>query len=87
MVKNSLQCRRYRGHGFNSLVGKISGVGNGNSLQYSCLENPMDRGAWLQSMGVTKSEIGLSMHATGLKGWHRKQVPFFFPSLGEKENA
>ena len=47
----------------------------------------MDRGAWLQSMGVTKSEIGLSMHATGLKGWHRKQVPFFFPSLGEKENA
>ena len=28
------------------------GEGNGNSLQYSCLENPMDRGAWwLQSMG------------------------------------
>ena len=22
------------------------GVGNGNTLQYSCLENPMDRGAW-----------------------------------------
>ena len=28
------------------------GEGNGNALQYSCLENPMDRGAWrLQSMG------------------------------------
>ena len=27
------------------------GEGNGNPLQYSCLENPMDRGAWgLQSM-------------------------------------
>ena len=27
------------------------GEGNGNPLQYSCLRNPIDRGAWLQSMG------------------------------------
>ena len=27
--------------------GKSSGVGNGNPLQYTCMENPMDRGAWL----------------------------------------
>ena len=27
------------------------GAGHGNPLQYSCLENPMDRGAWIQSMG------------------------------------
>ena len=27
-------------------LGRSSGEGNGNSLQYSCLENPMDRGAW-----------------------------------------
>ena len=26
--------------------GRFPGVGNGNPLQYSCLENPMDRGAW-----------------------------------------
>ena len=26
--------------------GRAPGVGNGNSLQYSCLENPVDRGAW-----------------------------------------
>ena len=26
--------------------GRAPGEGNGNSLQYSCLENPMDRGAW-----------------------------------------
>ena len=26
--------------------GKSPGVGHGNPLQYSCLENPMDRGAW-----------------------------------------
>ncbi|XDC64506.1 hypothetical protein R6Z07M_015688 [Ovis aries] len=28
-------------------LGRSSGEGNGNPLQYSCLENPMDRGAWL----------------------------------------
>jgi len=27
-------------------TGSIPGEGNGNPLQYSCLENPMDRGAW-----------------------------------------
>ena len=27
-------------------LGRASGVGNGNPLQYSCLENPMDTGAW-----------------------------------------
>ena len=33
-------------------------VGNGNSLLYSCLENPMDRGAWLATVqGITKSWI------------------------------
>ena len=27
-------------------LGRSSGRGHGNPLQYSCLENPMDRGAW-----------------------------------------
>ena len=27
-------------------LGRFPGVGNGNPLQYSCLGNPMDRGAW-----------------------------------------
>ena len=30
-------------------LGRSPGEGNGNPLQYSCLENPMDRGAWQQS--------------------------------------
>ena len=35
--------------------------GNGNPLQYSCLENPMDRGAWRATVyGVAKSRTGLS---------------------------
>ena len=37
--------------------GKSSGEGNGNPLQYSCLENPMDRGAWLATVHeVAKSQ-------------------------------
>ena len=32
--------------GFDPWWGRSHGEGNGNPLQYSCLENPMDRGAW-----------------------------------------
>ena len=36
--------------------GRSPGRGNGNPLQYSCLENPMDRGAWGATVyGVTQS--------------------------------
>ena len=36
--------------------GRSPGEGNGNPLQYSCLENPMDRGAWWATVhGITKS--------------------------------
>ena len=38
-------------------LGRSTGEGNGNPLQYSCLENPMDRGAWWATVcGVTKSQ-------------------------------
>ena len=41
--------------------GKSSGEGNGNPLQYSCLENPMDRGAWRATVhGVANSQTWLS---------------------------
>ena len=37
------------------------GGGNGNPFQYSCLEHPMDRGAWRAAIqGVTKSQTRLS---------------------------
>ena len=36
-------------------LGRSSGGGHGNPLQYSCLENPKDRGAWQATVhGVTK---------------------------------
>jgi len=38
-----------------------AGEGNGTPLQYSCLENPMDRGAWWAAVhGVAKSQTRLS---------------------------
>ena len=43
---------------------RSSGGGNGNPLQYSCLENSMDRGAWRATVhGVTQSQTQLSTHA------------------------
>ena len=43
-------------------LGRSPGGGNGNPLQYSCLGNPMDRGAlWATVHGVTKSGTGLSV--------------------------
>ena len=56
------QCRRHKRGGINPWVGKTPGEGNGTPLQYSCLENPMDRERSLEgySPGVSKSQIQLS---------------------------
>ena len=38
-------------------LGRSPAEGNGNPLQYSCLENPMDRGDWQAAVyGVTKTQ-------------------------------
>ena len=45
-------------------LGRSPGGGNGNPLQYSCLENTMDRVAWWATdPGVPKSQTRLSTHA------------------------
>ena len=45
-------------------LGRSPGGGNDNPLQYSCLENSMDRGAWWATVhGVAKSWTQLSSHA------------------------
>ena len=42
-------------------LGRSPGGGHGNPLQYLCLENSMDRGAWWATVhGVEKSQSGLS---------------------------
>jgi len=41
-------------------MGRFPGGGHGNPLQYSCLENPMDRGPWWATLhGVAKSQTKL----------------------------
>ena len=37
-------------------LGRSLGGGNGNPLQYSCLRNPMDRGAWQATWGCRESD-------------------------------
>ena len=65
---SACQCRRRKRCTFNPWVckrctfdpwsGRSSGGGHGNPLQYSCLENPMDRGAWWATVhGVAVSDI------------------------------
>ena len=50
-------------------LGRFPGERNGNPLQYSCLENPMDRGAWWAAVhGATKSRTQLSPHSTHCYG-------------------
>ena len=54
-------CLQYRRLKFDCWVRKIPGEGSGYPLQYSCLENPMDRGAWWAAVhGVAKSRTRLS---------------------------
>ena len=46
-------------------LGRSPGEGNGNPLQYFCLDNPMDRGAWRATVhGVKKSWIQLNSKTT-----------------------
>ena len=56
VVKNPrANARDARDTGLIPGLGRSSGGGNGNPLQYSCLENPMDRGAWQATdHGVTE---------------------------------
>ena len=72
--------RRRRKTRVGSLVlGRSPGEGHGNSLQYSCLENPMDRGAWRDTIHiVAKSRKRLSA-AYGMSIFpssHFRLIPF-----------
>ena len=60
-------------------LGRSSGVGNGNPLQYSCLENPKDWGAWWAIVhGVTKSQTWPSNKERGPLTYTSVSRLFFF---------
>ena len=68
------------------------GEGNGNPLRYSCLDNPMDGGAWWAAVnGVAKSRTKLSdfistfhFHALRRK-WH--PTPVFLPGESQRQGS
>ena len=66
MVKNlPANARDVRDMGSIPGWGRSLGGGHGNPLQYSCLENPMDSGAWWATVhGVTKSQTRLKRLST-----------------------
>ena len=83
--ETTCQCRRLKRCSFNPGLGRLPGGRYGNPLQYSCLENPTDRGAWRATAhGVAKSRTQLKWlstaqhnicpdenRETGKEGWVR----------------
>ena len=58
--------------------GRSPGEGNSSPLQYFCLENPMDRGAWRATVhGIAKSQTRLNNQdrQTSRVGWRSSQLP------------
>ena len=55
------QCRRHERSSYDLWVRKILGGEHGNPIQYSCLENPMDRAAWQVTVHRdTENQTGLN---------------------------
>ena len=86
------EARYQLGEWVNGFRDSYSGEGNGNPLQYSCLENPMDRRAWWAAVhGVAKSRTRLSnftftFHFHALKkemATHSSVLAWRIPGTGE----
>ena len=61
--------------------GRSPGEGNGNPLQYSCWENPMDRGAWWVTVqGITRvgHDLATKLSPPTLKSWKFFLVPSYW---------
>ena len=68
-----LQCRGHWRFRLNPWSGRSPREGHGNPLQYSCLENPMDRGAWWTTVHrVTKRQTWLNTNTTILTYENRR---------------
>ena len=70
-------------------LGSFPGGGNGNPLQYSCLENSMNRGAWgaIQSM-ASQCQTWLRRHASHMnKYWAKLFMSPYTPELTHKSST
>ena len=96
MVKNPpANSRDARDMGSIPGLGRCPGGGNGNPLQYSCLENSMDRGAWWATVhGATESWTWLNAHThsetAASRGEHEDThlgILFLLPTKGHKQRS
>ena len=85
MVKNSpANAEDIRNVGSNPGWGRFPGGGYGNPLQYSCLEHPMDRGAWQATVHrIAKSQTWLKR----LSMQETQVLCFWWRDWGSKRNA
>ena len=86
MVKRLLQCGR---PGLIPGSGRSPGEGNGNPLQYSCLENSMDRGAWKAIVhGIAESDAAEQLHCfTRYHNFGASQVVQWVKNLPAKQET
>ena len=75
--ESAYPCRRLRMHGSE----KSRGEGNGNPVQYPCLENPMDRGAWQASVHACVFSLSIVSDSLQPYGLEPKRLlcPWHFP--------
>ena len=75
-----------------NMLSRLSGEGNGDPLQYSCLENPMDRGSWWAAVhgvaeGLTRlSDFTFTFHFHALEtemATHSSVLAWRIPGMGE----
>ena len=62
--ESACQCKRDKGCGYDPRLERCLGVGNGTPLQYFCLGNPINKGAWWAAVHeVTKSQARLGNYS------------------------
>ena len=92
--KSACRCRGLRDAGSIPGLGRSAGAGNGNSFQCSCLENPMDGGAWRAAVhgGCKESdtterlsthEVVLTLNASHLTSDMSTMAEQPYPFLGQ----
>ena len=69
-----------------------SGEGNGTPLQYSCLENPMDGGAWkaaIHGVAEGRTRLHFHFHFSLFMHWRRKwqPTPVFLPGESQGQGS